>query len=144
MRHIVVMTAASTASLLAIFLVDLVDMFFLSLLGEVELAAAIGYAGSILFFTTAVCIGLSIASGALAARALGAGDREQARRFVVNAYVGSVMITLPVAVAIWLARNSGRNTTTASPAVSAALSSAASTPSPARTTNTAASGWSPR
>lgn len=102
MGHIVVMTAASTASLLAIFLVDLADMFFLSLLGEVELAAAIGYAGSILFFSTSVCIGLSIASGALAARALGAEDRELARRYVVNAYAGSVMITLPVSLVLWL------------------------------------------
>lgn len=48
-RHIAVMTSTAALGLMAIFLVDLADIYFLSLLGETELAAAIGYAGSILF-----------------------------------------------------------------------------------------------
>ncbi|MEM9442528.1 MAG: MATE family efflux transporter, partial [Pseudomonadota bacterium] len=58
LRHISVMTATATTGLIALFAVDLIDLYFLSLLGEVELAAAVGYAGSILFFTTSICIGL--------------------------------------------------------------------------------------
>ena len=34
MRHVVVMTATSSIGLMALFLVDLVDMYFLGLLGE--------------------------------------------------------------------------------------------------------------
>jgi len=48
-------------------------MIFISVLGNAALAAAVGYAGAILFFTTAFGIGMSIAAGALVARALGQG-----------------------------------------------------------------------
>ncbi len=53
LRHVVNMTAASTVGLVAMFTVDLVDMYFLSLLGEQELAAAVGFGGTLLFFLTA-------------------------------------------------------------------------------------------
>jgi Na+-driven multidrug efflux pump len=68
MRHIAVMTSTGEVGLL----VDPADMFFLSLLGEAELAAAVGFAGTLLFFTTSVCIGFSIAMGALVSKAIGA------------------------------------------------------------------------
>ena len=42
MRHVLVMTGASAVGLLAMFGVDMVDMFFLTMLGEQELAAAVG------------------------------------------------------------------------------------------------------
>ena len=73
-RHISVMSATASIGLMAVFLVDLVDMIFISMLGRDELAAAVGYAGAILFFTTAFGIGMAIAAGALVARALGEGD----------------------------------------------------------------------
>ena len=69
--HITVMTFTSAVGLMGVFLVDLADMFFLSMLGEVELASAIGYAGSILFFSTSISIGLAITMSALVARAVG-------------------------------------------------------------------------
>jgi len=102
LRHITVMTTTATAGLIAIFLVDLIDLYFLSLLGEIELAAAVGYAGSILFFTTSVCIGLAIAMAALVARAIGAGERARAHRYVAHVSVVSVLITAPIALAVWL------------------------------------------
>lgn len=80
MRHITVMALTSSVGLMAIFLVDLVDMIFISWLGRDELAAAVGYAGAILFFTSSFGIGMSIAAGALVARALGEGDGQKARR----------------------------------------------------------------
>jgi len=52
MRHITVMAATSSVGLMAVFLVDFIDMIFISMLGKAELAAAIGYAGAILFFTS--------------------------------------------------------------------------------------------
>lgn len=80
MRHITVMSTSGAVGLMALFLVDLVDMFFISLLGQVELAAAIGFAGTIVFFSTSVSIGTSIATGALVSRALGAGKRTTRER----------------------------------------------------------------
>ena len=102
MRHITVMTATATTGLIALFLVDLIDLYFLSLLGEIELAAAVGYAGSILFFTTSVCIGLAIAMAALVARAVGAGEEARARRYVVHVSVVSLTVTAPFALVVWL------------------------------------------
>jgi Na+-driven multidrug efflux pump len=62
-RHISVMSLTSSVGLMAVFLVDFVDMIFISMLGKEELAAAVGYAGAILFFTTSVGIGMAIAGG---------------------------------------------------------------------------------
>ena len=57
-RHIAVMSLTSSVGLMAVFLVDFIDMIFISMLGKAELAAAIGYAGAILFFTGSFGIGL--------------------------------------------------------------------------------------
>ena len=46
---------------MAIFAVDLIDIFFISLLGIDELAASAGYASMLMFFSSAINIGLSIA-----------------------------------------------------------------------------------
>lgn len=79
MRHVINMTATGSIGLVAVFLVDAFNLFYISLLGEDELAAAIGYAGTLLFFTMSLNIGLSIAATAVTSRALGAGDRPEAR-----------------------------------------------------------------
>ncbi|APX14005.1 MATE family efflux transporter [Tateyamaria omphalii] len=79
LRHVTVMSLTSTVGLMAVFLVDFIDMVFISMLGKAELAAAVGYAGAILFFTTSFSIGMAIAVGALVARDLGAGNVERAR-----------------------------------------------------------------
>ena len=81
-RHIAVMSFTASVGLMALFIVDFVDMIFISMLGKSELAAAVGYAGAILFFTSSFGIGMAIAAGALVARALGAGmlKRRAAKR----------------------------------------------------------------
>ncbi len=81
MRHVTRMSLTTSIGLMAIFAVDFVDMVFISMLGNDALAAAVGYAGTLLFFTNAINIGLSIAAGALVARELGAGRPEQARHY---------------------------------------------------------------
>ncbi|HHI82199.1 MAG TPA: hypothetical protein ENJ99_03520, partial [Rhizobiales bacterium] len=47
--HVVTMTLTSAIGLMALFLVDFADLFFLSLLGKTEITAAIGFAGMIAF-----------------------------------------------------------------------------------------------
>ena len=71
-RHVSVMALTSSIGLMAVFVVDFIDMIFISMLGNAALAAAVGYARAILFFTTAFGIGMSIAAGACGPRA-GAG-----------------------------------------------------------------------
>ena len=93
MRHVVTMTATGSIGLVAVFIVDALNLFYISLLGQQELAAAIGYAGTLLFFSTSVAIGLSIAATALTARALGRGDRGEARE-IAGASIAYMLILM--------------------------------------------------
>ncbi len=100
-RHILVMTGASAVGLLTLFSVDLVDMYFLSLLGQEELAAAIGFSGTLMYFLTAVSIGLQIAMGALVSRAEGASDRVRAGDYCTNVMVVSACISTMISLPAW-------------------------------------------
>lgn len=100
-NHIVVMSVTGGIGLLALFFVDLADMYFLSLLGETELAAAIGYAGTILFFTASISIGLSIATGVVTARAVGEGDGARTREVVMTSLIFSGATAFATSVVIF-------------------------------------------
>ncbi len=102
MRHIAVMALASSAGLMAVFAVDFVDMVFISMLGKAELAAAVGYAGAILFFTGSFGIGMAIAAGALVARALGSGEVELARRRATSSLVLGLGFGIVFAALVWI------------------------------------------
>ncbi len=101
LQHILVMTGANTVGLLALFSADLVDMYFLSLLGQEELAAAIGFSGTLLFFLTSVGIGLQIGMGALVSRAEGRHDRALASRYCSNVMLFSAIFALLVTLPAW-------------------------------------------
>ena len=101
MRHVVVMTSASTAGLVAMFAVDMADMYFLTLLGEQELAAAVGFAGTLLFFVVSVSIGLQIALGALVARSEGCDRRDLARRYCTSAMVFNFLVAALISALAW-------------------------------------------
>jgi len=90
-----VMTGTSSVGLLAMFTVDVADMYFITLLGDQQLVAAVGYAGTLLYFLLSLGIGLQIALGALVARAEGRSDRASA-----GEYCSSVLI-LNGAIAIF-------------------------------------------
>ena len=92
LKHVLRMTAAGTLGLIAVFGVEALSLFYISLLGQHELTAALGYAGTLLFFATSVSIGLSIAATALTARALGRGQREQASEIAGASLVLVVLV----------------------------------------------------
>ncbi len=92
LKHVSVMSFTASIGLMAIFAVDLVDIIFISMLGQEALAAAAGYASTLMFFASAFNIGLSIAAGALVSRAIGAGEEEDAREFATSVAVFSVLI----------------------------------------------------
>lgn len=102
MRHVTRMSLTTSIGLMAIFAVDFVDMVFISMLGNDALAAAVGYAGTLLFFTNSVNVGLSIAAGALVSRELGAGRPDQARRFGTSvAVLGAITGMILSALVLW-------------------------------------------
>jgi putative MATE family efflux protein len=104
MRHVAVMTTTGAVGLMSLFLVDVANLFYISLLGQAELAAAIGFAGTVQFFMISVSIGLSIAATATVSRAVGAGDTAGARRLAASSMLILVAVLGLVAALIWLNR----------------------------------------
>ncbi|WP_008293934.1 MATE family efflux transporter [Congregibacter litoralis] len=104
MRHVLVMTGASSVGLIAMFTVDVVDMFFITMLGEQRLVAAVGFAGTLLYFLLSLGIGLQIALGALVARAEGNQDRALAGRYCSSVlWFNALTVGLVAAIAwVWL------------------------------------------
>ncbi len=98
MRHVAVMTATGSVGLVAVFMVDLLSLLYISWLGDPNLTAGVGYATQIMFFMISIGIGLTIAVSALMARDIGAGNRERARRYcasgLTHIFLISVVVTL--------------------------------------------------
>lgn len=100
-RHILVMTGTGAVGLMAIFVSDFATIFFLGLLGDLQLLAAVGYAGSILFFMFSAGIGMSIAVTSLVAPALGAQDLTRARRLATHAAVFTAGTMTLMVAGLW-------------------------------------------
>ena len=100
MRHVLVMTSTGAIGLVAIFVVELIDVLFLSMLGDTEILAAVGYGGPIVFLTVSIGIGLSIATVSFVAPAIGAGDRARARRVSGSVHVLAFAIALVMSLAL--------------------------------------------
>jgi putative MATE family efflux protein len=102
-RHIAVMTGTSAIGLMAIFVSDFANIFFLGLLGDLQLLAAVGYASSLMFFLISAGIGMSIAVVALVSPALGARDIARARRLSSHAAVFAGATSSLLVAVLWSA-----------------------------------------
>lgn len=102
MRHVVTMTLMGAVGLMSLFIVDLADLYFLSLLGNNEITAAIGYAGTVSFTNLSISIGIGIASVALVARQVGSGDRERAKDFATTSLMFSILLSAAYTIIIAL------------------------------------------
>jgi putative MATE family efflux protein len=100
LRHVLVMTATGAIGLVAIFLAELLDVGFLSKLGDTQVLAAVGYAGPLVFLTVSISIGLSIATVANVAPAIGAGDRAMARRLSASVHVLAALASAVLSLAL--------------------------------------------
>lgn len=98
MRHVLVMTGTGAAGLIAIFIVDFISLLYISWLHEPSQTAGVGLATVVLFFTISINVGLMIPIGALVSRALGARQRDDARRLATS---GSILMAI-VATAVSL------------------------------------------
>jgi putative MATE family efflux protein len=101
-RHVVVMSLTSSVGLMAIFVVDLVNILYISWLLDPVATAAVGYAGAVLFFTTSFGIGISIAVSALVARALGQRDAGLARQRASSGMVLTAALGVAFSAGVWL------------------------------------------
>ena len=103
LTHILIMSGTGAVGLIAIFIGDLANILFLSWLSDEAIVAAVGYASSILFFTTSIGIGLSIAATSLVSPAIGSGDRPKARRLASSSLVLTLAASAVLTVVVWLA-----------------------------------------
>ena len=101
LRHILIMTGTSGVGLMAIFLGDLANIYFLGLLGDQAIVSALGYASSITFLTISIGIGLAIATTALVSPAIGVGHRVRARRHSANAHAWTLAVSAGLTAVIW-------------------------------------------
>ena len=102
MGHIWTMTTTSAIGLIGVFLVDLVDMLFLSMLNNQDIIAGVGFAASISYFTVSLSIGITISMAALVSRMIGQRNSDQAKRFAVNVSVLAFALTTVLAAIIWV------------------------------------------
>lgn len=93
MRHVVVMAGTGAVGIVAVFAVDLINLFYLSLLGDKEITAAVGFAGAVAFFHTSICIGMMIGITVCVARLVGAGKQEDAHRMASHSLLLIAVIT---------------------------------------------------
>lgn len=91
-RHVAVMSTTSAIGLVAVFIVDLINLFYISQLGQQSVAAAVGFAGVVGFFHTSLCIGLTIGITAVVARTLGAGRVADAKRLATSSLLLMVLL----------------------------------------------------
>ena len=96
------LTRPMVIGILAVFFFQLVDTYFISLLGTTSLAA-VGFALPVTMLVMNLSIGLGIAASALIARAFGAGDDLQAKRAAMAALMLSVVLGIVISVlGLWV------------------------------------------
>ena len=81
---------------LGIVMFNVVDTFFVGRLGALELAA-MSYTFPIVIVAGSIASGLGIGASAHVSRALGAGDRETARRITLHAHLLALLVTIGLA-----------------------------------------------
>lgn len=94
MRHVIVMAGTGAIGLMAVFIVDLLNFFYISRLHDPTLTAAIAFATSLSFVQSAVSLGMSIGLGASTGRLIGACRHHRARRQASAFLLVMVGITL--------------------------------------------------
>jgi len=87
------LTAPMVLGIMAMFLFNLVDTYFISLLGTQPLAA-ISFTFPVTMLVINMGIGLSIATGAVVARALGQKDQLQTTLWISSSFYLAILIAL--------------------------------------------------
>jgi Na+-driven multidrug efflux pump len=94
------MSGAGAIGLVAVFVVDLLNLLYISLLGQSALTAAVGFTGAVGYFQISLSIGMTIGLGAAVSRSIGAGQFALARRIASSGLLvmAGIMLTLGLAM----------------------------------------------
>lgn len=93
-RHIGVMAGTGAIGLIAIFAVDLINLLYVSMLGEQAIAAAVGFAGVVGFFHLSLYIGMLIGITAVVSRTIGAHRMAEAHALATSSLVITALVAL--------------------------------------------------
>ncbi len=104
LRHVLAMTASGSVGLVAIFIVDLLSLLYVSRLGDHVLTASVGFASQVMFFAMSVNIAMAIAISATVSRALGAQRRPRAQRLAASGLVHTASISILVSALMFIFR----------------------------------------
>lgn len=100
LRHVLVMTGTGAVGLIAIFVVDLVSLLYISWLDDPSMTAGVGLATVVMFFTVSINVGLMIPIGALVSQALGARDPARARRMATSGCIHMALVSALVSLLV--------------------------------------------
>lgn len=104
MGHVTRMTLLGGLGITFVFLVDLVNLFWIAYFGNEQLVAAIGFAFAVQFFSVSTGVGMMIATTAIVSRQIGRGDMDRAREEATSAMILTVGFQACVALLIVLFR----------------------------------------
>jgi len=91
------LTSPMVLGILSIFLFNLVDTYFISMLGT-EPLAAISFTFPATMMVMNIAIGLSIATGAVVSKAIGQKNQQQTRNWVSSSFYLSIALGLVISV----------------------------------------------
>ena len=98
MRHVLIMTSTSAIGLMAVFFVDAISLYYISLLNDTAQIAAVGRASYIIAFIIGISIGMMIGASVIVARALGAKKEQDAYFYAGTAIITSFIINAIIAI----------------------------------------------
>ena len=95
--HLFRQGAPFALSLVALFSFEAVDLFFISQLGDAPLAA-ISFTFPLIWLIYGIGIGFEAGAASCISRAVGHGDREQARRLTTDTLVLGILVALGLCI----------------------------------------------
>ena len=99
--HLFRQAAPFALSLMALFSFEAVDLFFISQLGDAPLAA-ISFTFPLIWLIYGIGIGFEAGAASCISRAVGLGDREQARRLTTDTVLLGILVALGISFAGFL------------------------------------------
>ena len=84
LKHLVVLTFASAMGLLGNFIVDFVDIYFITLLGDDARTSAVGVGSTLTYFVLSLSVAVGITISVQVSRAMGAGETQRVKQLFTS------------------------------------------------------------
>ena len=98
LKHLVVLTFASAMGLLGNFIVDFVDIYFITLLGDDARTSAVGVGSTLTYFVLSLSVAVGITISVLVSRAMGAGETHRVKQLFTSILTFGLIISVSAAL----------------------------------------------